>query len=211
MSIVVMAKAPVAGAAKTRLIPTLGPEGAARLHAALTRHALATAVRAGARVGAATPVVLASAGAADHPFFAELERAHPITLLPQGEGDLGERMQRVFAATLSGGPVVMIGGDCPTLTPADIAAAHVALAAHEAVFVAAEDGGYVLIGLARPCPPLFVGVDWGTADVLAQTLSIASRAGISTSVLATRYDIDRENDYHRMCDEGALPGWVHGA
>src|SRR3990172_10280578 len=82
--IAVFAKAPVAGEVKTRLIPALGEHGAAALHRALVMHAIENA--AGAGIG---PVELWCAPDAGHSFFAECRRRHGVTLIAQGEGDLG--------------------------------------------------------------------------------------------------------------------------
>lgn len=91
--------------------------------------------------------------------------------VPQGPGDLGDRMGRVFH-TQPPGPVVIIGADIPGITRARIARAFAALGDHDAVLGPAEDGGYWLIGLKRirPVPPgLFSGVRWSTEHAMADT------------------------------------------
>src|SRR5947207_424647 len=105
--IAVFARAPVAGAVKTRLAATLGADGAAALHARLVRHALATAVAADAG-----PVELWCAPDATHPFFAACAAEHGVTLHAQSGGDLGQRMHEAFEhAAESGDALVIIGAD----------------------------------------------------------------------------------------------------
>src|SRR4051794_1920417 len=149
VSVAVLAKAPVAGYAKTRLIPHLGAEGAASLQEALTARALATALASG--IG---PVTLWGAPDGEHPCFQAAARRSPIRVADQPEGDLGARMLAAFQA--SAGPLVLIGTDCPVLTATDLREAANALRHGADVALApAEDGGYGLIGACRAFPGLF--------------------------------------------------------
>ena len=192
--IAVFAKAPVPGEVKTRLSKTLGDEQAARFHGVLVKRALASAVAS--RVG---PVELHCAPGPGHAFFDECAAEFGVSLHAQVGPDLGERMAHAFACSLeAGSPLVVIGSDCPALAPADLRAAAAALAAHDAVLVPAEDGGYVLIGLARSIEGLFDGVHWGTDAVLAQTRDRLRRAGARSIELPTLWDVDRPEDYERL-------------
>jgi hypothetical protein len=196
--VAVFAKAPVANAVKSRLVPALGPEGAARLHADLVRRALDTALRAG--VG---DVELWCAPDSSHPFFADCARDFGVALRSQEGADLGERMARAFGHALGdNAALVLIGSDCPALTPRVIREAAVALAAHDAVIAPAEDGGYVLVGLSRADPGIFSGVAWGGADVMAETRRRLEEAGCRWKELETLWDIDRPEDYARLAREG---------
>jgi hypothetical protein len=197
--IAVFAKAPVAGAVKTRLVPLLGVEGAARLHASLARHTLAVAREA-------TPGRLELWCAPDvaHPFFGECGFRYRCELLSQQGADLGERMANAFAATT---PLVLIGTDCPALRASHLAAAWKALRTHDAVIAPAEDGGYVLIGLARPQPALFSGMPWGDASVMALTRNRIAKAGLRCMELETLWDVDRPDDYRRL-QESAIAAEV---
>jgi rSAM/selenodomain-associated transferase 1 len=198
--IAVFAKAPVAGAVKTRLATLLGPEGAAGLHAGLVRHALSTAVQS--RLG---PVELWCAPDASHPFFERCAQEFGVALRSQEGADLGERMRRAFDAALGArAALIVIGSDCPALRDADLRAAAAALRHNDAVIAPAEDGGYVLVGLSRPAPVLFDGIDWGTSAVMGQTRARLAAAGIEWKELATLWDVDRPEDYARLQHEGML-------
>lgn len=196
----IFARAPVPGEAKTRLMPVLGAEGAAALHASLVRHALAVARESG--VG---PVELWCAPDASHPFFAACEREFGVALRVQRGADLGERMARAFEAALGdNAALVLAGSDCPAITAATLRAAAAALAGHDAVFAPAEDGGYVLVGLAVPIPGLFEAIDWGGPAVMAQTRARLERSATTWKELETFWDIDRPEDYERLVRSGLL-------
>jgi hypothetical protein len=197
--IAVFAKAPVAGAVKTRLVPVLGAEGAARFHASLVRHALCVAREA-------QPASLQMWCAPDvaHPFFGECGFRYRCQLLSQRGADLGERMANAFAAAT---PLVLIGSDCPALRASHLVAAWDALRSNDAVIAPAEDGGYVLIGLARPEPSLFTAMPWSDASVMARTRKRIAKAGLSCVELETLWDVDRPDDYRRL-QESAIAGEV---
>jgi rSAM/selenodomain-associated transferase 1 len=204
--VAVFARAPVAGAAKTRLIPLLGAEGAASLHAALLRRALEVASRArdsGREIG---EVTLWCAPDTSHPFFAACRDEFGIALRKQAEGDLGERMHATFAREPS--PFLLIGSDCPALTPEllRLCAARL-LAGSDAVFLPAEDGGYGLVGLASPVAALFENIAWSSANVMEETRLRLRDAGLAWSEPATIWDVDRPEDVERLVESGLLPEW----
>lgn len=191
-ALIVFAKAPVAGLAKTRLMPALGSEGAARLAERLLEHTLQQAL--------ALPVEyleLCVSPTDQHPAFdrardAGSGRLH-ITL--QGEGDLGERMHRAISRALTmHSRVLLIGTDAPSLNTAILEQAHQTLTAHPAVFVPALDGGYALVGLSRPAPALFIGMTWSTPDVMQDTRARATRIGLPWAELPPVADIDEPAD-----------------
>lgn len=191
VGIAVFARAPRAGAAKTRLIPALGAAGAARLQRRLTLRTLATALGAG--LG---PVTLWVAPDDRHRFFRSLRR-RGLPLRCQSGADLGARMAAAFTAEQ--GPVLLIGTDCPALAPEDLRACADALrSGNDAVFLPAEDGGYVLVGLRRPQPRLFEQVDWSTDQVMAQTRERLRETGLSWSEPRTLWDVDRPEDLQRL-------------
>jgi uncharacterized protein len=192
--VIVFAKAPRPGAVKTRLIPALGAAGAARLHEGLVERTLATAAAAG--VG---PLELCGDPASD-PFLAARAAACGAALTDQGPGDLGARMHRAFERALGGAPAaILIGADCPALTPQHLREASAALAAgHDAVLAPAEDGGYVLIGLARGHASLFERIRWGGPEVYEDTRARLGVLGWRWWELDTLWDLDRPEDLERL-------------
>jgi len=197
--IAVFAKAPVAGEVKTRLIPVLGATGAAALHAGLVRHALASAMRTRAAVE------LWCAPDESHPFFQRCASQFGATLHAQRGGDLGARMKNAFDhAFAEGASLVVVGTDCPALTPAHLEEARAALIDHDAALAPAEDGGYVLVGLAREVPALFEGIEWGSAAVMGRTRALLDGSRVRWKELATLWDVDRPADYERLRREGLL-------
>ncbi len=203
VAIAVLAKAPVAGLAKTRLIPALGPDGAAALQARLTEHALETAVAA-----ALGPVTLWCAPDQGHPTFQDLARRLSVRLARQPDGDLGARMLAAMAAT--GGSTLVIGTDCPALGPKHLRAGAQALQdGYDAVMMPVEDGGYALIGTRRPLPILFEDMRWSTAAVMADTRNRLHANGLTWHELETLWDVDRPDDLERLHRSGligAVPG-----
>lgn len=199
--VIVFAKAPDPGAVKTRLIPLLGADGAAALHARLVQHALATACAA-----ESGRVELACAPDPGHLFFHDCGMRYGARLFPQGDGDLGARMLRACERALADtGSVLIIGADCPALTPAHLRDARSALAEGcEAVLAPAEDGGYVLIGLSRCDARLFDGIAWGGTGVMAATRARLNILGWKWRELGVLWDVDRPADYQRLVASGLL-------
>ncbi|TAN52269.1 MAG: glycosyltransferase [Methylococcaceae bacterium] len=189
--LLVFAKAPEPGLAKTRLMPLLGAEGAARLQARLTRRALVTALAA--NVG---QVELWCAPDAGHAFFAALSAELGVALHGQCGGDLGEKILHAARMTLAQERYALImGTDCPRLTPGHLRQVqHDLQGGRDAVLIPAEDGGYVLLGLARVSPALFAGVDWGSGRVLQQTRERLADLDFKTSALDPLPDVDRPED-----------------
>jgi hypothetical protein len=189
--LIVFAKAPVAGQAKTRLIPALGAPGAARLASTLLGHAVEQALASS--VG---PVELCVSPAPQDPSWTDLLPQHPaLQLSDQGSGDLGERMARAAQRALAAGqPVLLMGTDCPGLTVDRLREAAQHLRSHDAVLIPAFDGGYVLLGLRRFDGSLFSGIAWSTASVADATRARIARLGWSLASLPTLHDIDEPDD-----------------
>lgn len=190
VEIALFARAPVAGGAKTRLIPALGAEGAARLHARLVRRALAQCKATGLRT------TLHMAGAPDHPFFAACARDFDVTLVPQEEGDLGARMHAAFIRAR--GPLLLMGSDCPPIDAQMLRACAQSLLQRDAVFLPAEDGGYGLVGLNRPQAHLFENMPWGTSAVMAVTREKCAGAGLTWDEPFVIWDVDTPEDLERL-------------
>lgn len=189
------AKAPLAGYAKTRLIPRLGAAGAAALHAAFVRRTLAAACAV-----AGHDLSLWCAPSRHVPFFEACAREYAVTLADQTDGDLGARMHTAFEVlTRNGHPVVLVGTDCPELGADHLLAAHAALnAGDDAVFIPTEDGGYALIGLQRAHPRLFDRMPWSTAEVMRETRMRVRELGWRWSELPALWDVDAPADYDRL-------------
>ena len=189
--IVVFAKAPLAGFAKTRLIPALGADGAAALARQMLNHTLDQALAAGVQV-----VELCMSPAPDDAAWRGVALQAAVETTAQGEGDLGERMSRAFDCALAKqqGPVLLMGTDCPGLTVAHIAESRRQLEHHDAVLVVVADGGYVLMGLRTPCPALFTDMTWSTPSVALETLRRMARLGLSVWQGPVLHDIDEPAD-----------------
>ena len=118
--------------------------------------------------------------------------------IPQGRGDLGQRMARLLALPQKG-PVVIIGGDIPGVRRHHIADAFAGLGSNRAVFGPATDGGYWLVGLKRTTPPprgMFNGVRWSTEHALADTL--ATMPGYDPDFAAILQDVDTAADLTKI-------------
>ena len=189
-AVIVMAKAPVPGYAKTRLIPAIGAVRAAQLADRLLHHAVDVALQA--YLG---PVDLCCAPDAQHALL-QAHRAQPgLVLSDQGEGDLGERMSRAFDRWWPlADRVLMTGTDAPALGAQVLRCAAQALDDVDAVFVPAFDGGYALVGLRHAAPGLFRDVAWSTARVMSTTRAHLAAAGMRHVELETLADIDEPAD-----------------
>lgn len=191
--IAIFAKVPQPGAVKTRLIPALGAEGAAALHARLIDRTVAKA-----RAVGNARACLWLAGRVET--FAQppgLRRE-----IQQG-ADLGARMHHAFLVTLARARAcVLIGTDCPALTPAHLQRAFEELEQHDVVVGPAEDGGYVLIALKSPQPLLFEDIQWGGPTVLAATRARIDAAGLRAAYLPPLPDLDTPADLARAQREG---------
>jgi rSAM/selenodomain-associated transferase 1 len=180
-----MAKHPAPGRVKTRLAATLGAERACALYRAFV-------LDLAERLDALAYDVTWAYWPATAPFATLLPRAR---CWPQRGADLGERMANAVAEC--GGPAVVIGADAPHVPAARLEEAVGALAADaDLVLGPADDGGYYLIGLRAPRPPVFTGVPWGTDRVLAETLARAG--GLRTLLLEPCFDVDTPADLTRL-------------
>jgi uncharacterized protein len=188
--LIVMAKAPVAGHAKTRLIPSLGPAGAARLAARFLSEAISQAL-----VADIGEVELCCDPDVSHAAFQDIARSQRVTLSVQADGDLGQRMARAMARPLGEGAcAILVGTDAPALDAAYLRRAHQALAGADAVFAPAADGGYALVGLRRWVPRLFEGIPWSTGRVMALTRERLAASGIRHVELPLLFDVDEPAD-----------------
>ena len=193
VGVAILARAPIPGAAKTRLIPALGAAGAARLQRWMLQRTVAMAL-----VADVGPVSLWCAGDPAHPDFAVCRAFGRVDLQPQPEGDLGERMLAAIASSSTPAGKLVIGTDCPALGAAQLRESARALGDHDAVVIPAEDGGYVLIGMKTPAPEAFAGVDWGSARVMAQTRQRLAALGWRWQEADPLWDVDLPQDLERL-------------
>jgi rSAM/selenodomain-associated transferase 1 len=192
VAVAVLAKAPLAGFAKTRLIPVLGAQGAALLQARLIAHAVETA--GAAAIG---PVTLWATPDESHPVLQAIADECAVTLVRQRDGDLGARMLAALEA--ANGPTLVIGTDCPALTSDHVrAAADILRSGSDAVVIPAEDGGYVLIGMRAAQPALFSDMRWSTAGVMAETRRRLQRLAMGWREPVTLWDVDLPADLDRL-------------
>jgi hypothetical protein len=197
--IIVMAKAPEPGQVKTRLARVIGAVAAAELTTRMLHHALGTARRA-----AAGMVELCVTPDIHHPVLNDAAHRFDACLTAQGEGDLGQRMARIARRVLAAGErPILIGTDCPALTPEHLRQAATALETSDAAFLPAADGGYVLIGLRRFDARLFEGIAWSTDAVMQLTRSRLGELGWTWWEGETLHDIDTADDLVHLPD-----GWV---
>ena len=195
-TLVIFARAAVSGAVKTRLAAEIGNARALSVYRALAERTVKAAR------GAADRVVIC---------FTPLEAAPDmrqwlggdLEYAAQVEGDLGHRMHAAIERETERGAeaVVIIGTDCPDVTPDVINRAFAALADASVVIGPANDGGYYLIGMRSAHAALFHDVPWSSANTLAVTLQRASAAGLSVAQLETLRDIDVADDLYAFGEE----------
>lgn len=195
VQLAVLAKRPIPGFAKTRLIATLGAKGAAQLQARLIRHTLTRAMDA--RLGRVQLWLAGEPALALEAFPAPCAR---YEVHQQPGGDLGERMGHIVRTAVQRGRwPILIGADCPVMTADYLQAAAAQLRAGAwAVIGPAEDGGYVLLGLRGECPGILADMPWGTSRVLDCTLERLQCEGLRYELLPTLWDLDRPDDLPRL-------------
>ncbi len=196
--ILVFCKAPQTGKVKTRLAKDIGETAAKAVHEYLAWHCLQQ--MSGFAVA---PVELWCAPDMDHDFFNHCHTELGIPLKQQVGNDLGQRMQHAINETLRNhAPVVLIGTDCPALTADYLQSACVVASQNKTVIVPAEDGGYVLLGMNKLQPELFVDMPWGTSQVYAETVT---RVTGEVETLRPLWDIDYITDLRRLYATGDIP------
>lgn len=193
IGVAILARAPIPGQTKTRLIPALGAEGVARLQRWLTLRTVTMALAAD--VG---PVTLWCDGDTRHLDFALCRAFGAVVVRQQPEGDLGVRMLTALRQSPTPAGTLIVGTDCPALTATYLRQAAHLLDAHDAVVLPAEDGGYVLTGMRSPAPGFFRGIDWGSQRVMKQTRQRLKTLGWRWAEPVTLWDVDRPEDLDRL-------------
>jgi uncharacterized protein len=200
-SLIVFVKQPRPGTVKTRLAREVGDERAAAIYRALAEAEIrATAPeRRAAGVGYERVFYFApaEARASIETWLSGLVGDEPLVCFPQSGADLGERMAQAFAACFARGAsrVAIIGSDVPSCTRAHVAAALAALDDHDVAVGPTHDGGYYLLALSQPRPPLFRDVAWSTPLVLQTTRARAAALGLRVATLQTLRDVDTLDDW----------------
>lgn len=192
--LIVFAKFPRPGFAKTRLIPALGPAGASGL---AHRLILNTVMVARTSSIATTEFCVTPLSSEDD--WRALGVPGAMELTDQGEGDLGTRMSNAcHRAVGRGTAAILIGTDCPSLTAGHINAAVAALESTDCVLIPAIDGGYVLLGTNRHVPDLFNNIPWGTDRVAAITLNRIEALSLDVTIFDPLQDIDVPADLDHL-------------
>ncbi len=200
--LIIFGRYPVPGRTKTRLIPALGPVGAADLQRKLTERTLKK-IRAFASRRSVELEFCFEGGSE-----CKLRKwLGPVALFSrQSPGNLGTRIHSAFLRAFADGcrNVTLIGTDIPGLEPGHLEQAFDSLIKHDLVLGPTNDGGYWLIGLNRPAD-LFHGIDWGTGTVFDQTAALAKGHGLKIHQLETIADIDTIEDLKQW-----RPDWAEG-
>jgi rSAM/selenodomain-associated transferase 2/rSAM/selenodomain-associated transferase 1 len=185
-----MTRIPEAGRVKTRLIPALGSQGAAQLHHALLARTLRVAETHAVQADDVSVEVRFTGGPA---FPVDRLPCQRVSLLRKQQGtDLGSRMYSAVEAAFVEGVagVLVMGADCPDLSPEMLSHGWRLLQQHDVVLGPADDGGYYLIGMKQPDARLFSDIDWGTDRVLTQTRQRCRERGKSVGLLPALTDVD---------------------
>ncbi|MCX6591438.1 MAG: TIGR04282 family arsenosugar biosynthesis glycosyltransferase [Acidobacteria bacterium] len=178
--IILFARAPIVGQVKTRLIPALGPEGAAMLHVRLVRHALHHLEPYG-----------------DLELHTDIRtEAWPEFRGPrvvQAEGDLGYKM---FRALEQRGHALLVGSDAPAIPEMHLKS--LLDSPSEVTLGPADDGGFYAIATRRTHPRMFDHIEWSSGHELKQTLAACHAAGLTTAITHSWFDVDVPQDLERL-------------
>ena len=207
-----MAKAPLAGEVKTRLVPPLTAREAAELNVCFLRD-MAANIQSVSETKAAAGLVVYTPAGSEHAFAGVLPAG--FDLLVQRGASLGERLCNATDDLLKQGyrAVCLINSDSPTLPKSILVRAIESLAAEgdRVVLGAAEDGGYYLIGLKHAHRNLFNEIAWSTSDVLARTTQRAAEIDLPVELLPPWYDVDDADTLSRLCEELLFTSSLNGA
>lgn len=190
--LIMFTRYPEPGKTKTRLIPALGDVGAANLQRQMTERTIFQVQQ----LQKSTDISWEVRFAGGNLQLMEDWLGSDLVYHSQGEGDLGARMARSLAHAFDSGAeqVIIIGIDCPGINSDILTQAFEQLHTYDLTLGPAIDGGYYLIGLCHLIPELFVNIDWGTNQVLQQTVNIAQKLTISLAYLPPLADIDLPED-----------------
>lgn len=191
-TLIIFTRYPVPGKTKTRLIPTLGEVGAVKLQKEMTEKIAGTAVRF--RKINDVDIEIHYADGNEKKMRNWLDE--DFIYKKQGGGDIGEKMNKSLKDVLNGGAekAVLIGTDCPVITVEILESAFDSLSKNDVVLGPAGDGGYYLVGMKKECLEIFQGINWGSSEVLNETISKLKKINLSLSLVEILDDIDRPED-----------------
>ena len=186
MTLCIFAKEPIAGNVKTRLAATIGADAAARLASAFLADTITVVQTLGVEM------VIAWSGSVE-------SAPHGTEVWSQGEGDLGKRLETIFARALVRSPwAIALGADSPGVPETNLRAALEVLKTHDAVIGPALDGGYYLLGVSRCEPALLEGIAWSTSTTYAQTVERLVAHGYRVGFVDAWFDVDDADDLLRL-------------
>ena len=186
--IIVFVKNPELGKVKTRLAATLGDEKALKIYNKL--------------VGYTKDVLSQLSNVKRYIYYSsfvvkqDIWDNHQFEKRTQSTGGLGDRITTALKETFETcNPIIIIGSDCPQLTPLHIKDAFEQLKTHNIVIGPSHDGGYYLLGMDKYYPQLFQDINWSTSTVFQETVLKATNLNLGVDELETLSDIDYEEDW----------------
>jgi len=200
LRVIVMCKAPVPGAVKTRLMSRYSAEQAAELHVAMATTVIERAKRL-------FDDVVIAADDPEHGFF--IGFGLPVRV--QGGGDLGDRMNRQIRSAFADDvrAVLLLGTDSPHMPESRLTAAAHALEHADVVLGPVEDGGYDLVAMNRPLS-IFADVTWSSDQVLCKTVENIQHQCLTVEQLEVGFDVDFPDDIERARQAGWISSSPHG-
>jgi len=188
--VIIFAKAPQAGFAKTRLIPALGKDGAAALARKMLIHTLVASLDAKVNT-----VELCVTPHIDETAWNDISLPTKIEVSHQGEGDLGDRLSRAAERSIAKGEsVILVGTDCIEMSGSLLSNAAQNLVEHDAVINCTTDGGYALLGFKQHNRRLFCDMPWSTAAVARTTIERIAQLGWKINIGQMLHDVDVPRD-----------------
>ena len=197
-----MAKPPLAGLVKTRLIRSIGAQRAADVHAAmldcvLTRAAAVFPPARGHRLVLSFALDLVDPDDKASSMGLGVQPGPDWTVVRQGRGDLGQRLDHAWLEQ-GGGPTVFLGSDSPDVPLPALTEIERALSMSDVAIGPTEDGGYWTLGANRRDPRILSGIDWGTSKVYHQSRAATQRAALDLTELPRWFDIDEPSDFELL-------------
>ena len=186
--LIIFVKHPEPGKVKTRLAATVGHDMALKVYRSLLQRTF--------EITQPLLEVKKEVHYGDQPVSGDLWDIAGFDRYAQTGEDLGARMAHAFQKAFDQGAdrAVIIGSDCYELDTQRLQEAFQALERHDSVIGPSTDGGYYLLGMAKPIPEFFDNKEWSTASVAGDTMADAERLGLSMAILPSLTDIDTEKD-----------------